>query len=67
MRERVLHDALASFASEAAARLAADVAAGEELGFEVVEHGHRSATPLYCYRPLTGGFIDERVALLAHL
>ncbi|HEV2752522.1 MAG TPA: hypothetical protein VGV36_01665, partial [Solirubrobacteraceae bacterium] len=67
MRERVLHDALAAFAEEAAARLAADVAGGAELGFEVVEHGRRPATPLYCYRPLTGGFIGERIALLAHL
>jgi len=67
MRERVLHDALGAFATEAAARLAADVAEGAEVGFEVVEHGRRSATPLYCYRPLTGGFIGERVALLAHL
>ncbi len=67
MRERVLYDALAAFANEAAVRLAADVAEGAELGFEVVEHGRRSATPLYCYRPLTGGFIGERIALLAHL
>ena len=60
MRNRQLHDALAAFAEEAAWQLAADTADGAEVSFEVVASGRRDS-PLYCYRPLTAAFIDERV------
>ena len=54
MRHRHLHTALASFAEEAAWQLAAVIADGVEVPFEVVEErGRRRDTPLYCYRPLT--------------
>src|SRR5688572_7876952 len=67
MRHRPLHAALSAFADEAATALAADVAGGEEVPFELAEEGGRRRTPLYCYRPLTGAFIRERLGTLAKL
>ncbi|QEC47680.1 hypothetical protein FSW04_08900 [Baekduia soli] len=68
MRNRQLHAALAAFAEESAHQLAADTAAGAEVPFEVVElAGSRREAPLYCYRPLTGGFIEERRSILGRL
>jgi hypothetical protein len=66
MRNRQLHAALAAFAEEAGWQLAAATAEGAEVPFEVVESGRRDA-PLYCYRPLTGDFIAQRVGLLGRL
>ncbi|HWI73491.1 MAG TPA: hypothetical protein VNT55_16155 [Baekduia sp.] len=68
MRNRQLHAALAAFAEEAAFQLAADTAEGAEVPFEVVElAGGRREAPLYCYRPLTASFIDERLSILGRL
>jgi hypothetical protein len=69
MRDRVLHEALTAFAAQAAERLAADTAQGAQVPFEVVERGggRGGVGTFYCYRPLTGGFIGERTALLAEL
>ena len=72
MRHRPLHTALRAFADEAATALAAEVAAGAEVPFELETAGstgrpRRRATPLYCYRPLTGAFIRERLGRLAQL
>jgi hypothetical protein len=68
MRHRHLHAALAAFAEEAAWQLAAVVADGEEVPFEIVEErSRRRDTPLYCYRPLTGRFVAERAGVLARL
>jgi hypothetical protein len=68
MRNRQLHAALAAFAEEAASQLAFDTASGAEVPFEVVElTGGRRESPLYCYRPLTASFIDERRSILARL
>jgi len=66
MRNRQLHVALGAFAEEAAWHLAAATEDGAELPFEVVTSGRRDA-PLYCYRPLTGDFIAQRVGLLERL
>jgi hypothetical protein len=66
MRNRQLHGALAAFAEEAAWQLAAETADGAEVAFEIVRGGRRDS-PLYCYRPLTADFIEERVGLLARL
>jgi hypothetical protein len=66
MRNRQLHVALAAFAEEAAWQLASDTTEGAEIPFEVVTAGRRDS-PLYCYRPLTGDFITERVSLLGRL
>ena len=54
MHNRQLHGALAAFAEEAAWQLSAETADGAEIPFEVVRGGRRDS-PLYCYRPLTGG------------
>ncbi|MDQ3768787.1 MAG: hypothetical protein M3370_04815, partial [Actinomycetota bacterium] len=66
MHDRVLHRALTAFATQAAQRLASDTA---PVPFEVVERGGRrdGVGTFYCYRPLTGGYIGERIALLAEL
>lgn len=68
MRNRQLRAVLATFAEEAAWQLASDMADGHELAFEIVESasGRRQPT-LYCYRPLTATFIDERRSILARL
>ena len=66
MRSLQLQAALAEFVAEAAARLHADVLAGQEVPFELDSRG-RSSSPLYCYRPLTGAFIAERLPELRRL
>src|SRR3954468_7534 len=68
MHNRALHDTLAAFVEEAAEQLALEVSGGAEVPFELHEtRGGRAAAPLYCYRPLTGRFIAERIGVLARL
>lgn len=68
MRDRALHSILEAFTAEAAGQLAAETARGAEIPFELVEVERRKGNaPLYCYRPLTEGFIAERVGLLSAL
>jgi hypothetical protein len=67
VRNARLHDALKAFATEAADLLSHDAAEGAEVPFEVVEQRHARRASLYCYRPLTGAFIDERLSLLGGL
>src|SRR3954453_13426500 len=66
MHNRALHDSLAAFVEEAAWQLAEEVSGGAEVPFELIEQGRASA-PLYCYRPLTGRFIGERIGVLPPL
>jgi hypothetical protein len=66
MHNRALHDTLAAFVEEAAWQLAEEVSGGAEVPFELIEQGRASA-PLYCYKPLTGRFIAERVGVLVRL
>ena len=66
MHNRALHDTLAAFVEEAAWQLAAEVANGAEIPFELMEEGRRSS-PLYCYRPLVGEFVAGRNGLLTRL
>jgi hypothetical protein len=66
MRNRVLHQALRDFAEQASFQLEADATSGAEIPFEVVESPGAHA-PLYCYRPLTGDFIRERLGVLGRL
>jgi hypothetical protein len=61
-----LHATLEAFAVDAAGQLAAETAGGAEVPFEVVEEPGARAS-LYCYRPLTGAFISERLGLLSAL
>lgn len=68
MRDRALHSILRAFTEEAACQLAAETHRGAEIPFELVEGERRPGrVPLYCYRPLTGEFIDERLASLSAL
>ncbi|MBW3653464.1 MAG: hypothetical protein KY433_07700, partial [Actinobacteria bacterium] len=68
MRHRPLHAALSAFADECAWQLTEETADGAEVPFEIVEsRGARRDTPLYCYRPLTGPFIRDRVGVLERL
>jgi hypothetical protein len=64
VRNAALHHHLEAFTVEASGRLSAELAAGAEMPFEIdEERGGR--TSLYCYRPLTGMFIRERLDLLS--
>jgi hypothetical protein len=66
VRNTTLHQLLEAFTLDAGGRLAAEKASGAEIPFEVAEQpGGR--VPLYCYRPLTGEFIRERLGLLTVL
>jgi hypothetical protein len=68
MHNRALHDSLAAFVEEAAWQLAEEVAGGAEVPFELTSTPPtRASAPLYCYRPLTGRFIAERIGGLARL
>jgi hypothetical protein len=57
---------LEAFTTDAAARLQAETVGGAEVPFELTEERGGSAR-LYCYRPLTGLFIDDRLMMLRAL
>jgi hypothetical protein len=69
VRNASLHGTLEAFTADAAGQLAAETGRGAEIPFEVVETdgGPPGRVPLYCYRPLTGAFIRERLGLLSAL
>jgi hypothetical protein len=68
VRDRTLHSILEAFTADAAAQLSAETAGGAEIPFEVVDaQGRPGRVPLYCYRPLTGDFIGQRLGLLSGL
>jgi hypothetical protein len=70
MRSRQLQTALSEFLDAAGGFLRSEVAAGAEVPFELGSRAARRgprATPLYCYRALTGPFIAEREATLRRL
>jgi hypothetical protein len=70
MRSRQLETALTEFVAEAADYLQAEIAGGAEVSFELAEKPARrgeSAARLYCYRALTGAFIEQRATQLASL
>ena len=67
MRNRDLHDALRSFALEAASLLRDEQGGGAELEFDLDEGSGRGGPTLYHYRPLTGKFIAERWSRLRAL
>ena len=68
MRNTTLHSVLEAFTADAAGQLAAETASGAEIPFEVIEtEGRPGRAALYCYRPLTGAFIRERLGLLCAL
>ena len=66
MRNSHLHQTLRAFAEESALQLAAQLADGAEIPFELTEsQGSRAA--LYCYRPCTDEFIRSQVGVLGRL
>jgi hypothetical protein len=66
VRNAALHHQLETFTVKASGRLSAELSAGAEMPFEIdEERGGR--TSLYCYRPLTGLFIDKHAPLLSTL
>ncbi len=69
MRSLQLQAALAEFIAQAADSLHADVAAGQEVPFELASQSGRGrgTASLYCYRPLTDAFIAERFPKLRRL
>jgi hypothetical protein len=68
VHNQTLHALLEAFTADAAGQLAAETSGGAEIAFEVVETDRRPGrVPLYCYRPLTGAFINERLGLLTAL
>jgi hypothetical protein len=68
VRNTTLHDALEAFTADAAGQLAAETASGAEIPFDLISTGSSARNaPLYCYRPLTGAFIRERLELLSAL
>jgi hypothetical protein len=69
VRSLQLQAALAEFVAQAADSLHADVLAGQEVAFELASRSARGrgASPLYCYRPLTGAFVAERFLKLRRL
>lgn len=69
MRNLTLHGLLEAFTTDAGMRLDLAASEGDEIPFEVVETDARRSgrIPLYCYRPLTGDFIRERLGLLVAL
>jgi hypothetical protein len=66
VRNTALHATLEEFTEEAGARLTAETAGGAEVPFELVEE-RAGGTPLYCYQPLSGEFIEDRLGLLRGL
>jgi hypothetical protein len=66
VRNGTLHGILEAFTADAACQLAMETARGAEIPFEVIEE-RRGRVPLYCYRPLTGDFIRERLGVLSSL
>ncbi len=69
VRNLTLHGLIETFTTEAGMRLELALTSGEEIPFEVVESEGRGArrVPLYCYRPLTTEFINERLGVLVAL
>jgi hypothetical protein len=69
MRSLQLESALREYLDAAATLLQTEVTAGSEVRFEVGSSGGRGGrgTPLYCYRALTGEFIDAREDALRRL
>jgi len=69
VRNTTLHGVIEAFAAESAMALCAETAAGAEIPFELIDAagGPRRRAPLYCYRPLTGAFIRDRLGLLSSL
>jgi hypothetical protein len=71
VRNASLYAILREFTGDSALQLTAATQNGVEVPFEVVESdptpANRGRVPLYCYRPLVGSFIRERLGVLSAL
>lgn len=68
MHSLSLQTALTDFVQESAGYLQSEISQGAEVAFEVAAKPSRlHQTPLYCYSPLTAGFIKARAANLRKL
>jgi hypothetical protein len=68
VRDPALHELLEAFTADTAAALRGARSSGDEVPFEIEEtETRRGRPPLYCYRPLTGRFIEHRMGLLSGL
>lgn len=67
VRNGTLHAVLEAFTTDAAGQLAAETAGGAEVPFELAEERGGRRARLYCYRPLTGQFIHDRLGLVRAL
>ncbi|HEX8975579.1 MAG TPA: hypothetical protein VF781_03620 [Solirubrobacteraceae bacterium] len=67
MRNAALHHQLEAFTVDASSRLSAELAAGAEMPFELDEERGGGRPSLYCYRPLTGLFIQRHAPALGVL
>jgi hypothetical protein len=67
VRNAALHQQLETFTVEASGRLSAELSAGAEMPFEIDEERGGGRASLYCYRPLTGLFIDRHAPGLSTL
>jgi hypothetical protein len=66
VRNSTLHAIFEAFTTDAAGRLQTETIGGAEVPFELTEERGGGAR-LYCYRPLTGLFIDDRLMMLRAL
>ncbi len=70
MRSLQLQTALSEYVEAAAAELHAEITNGTEVPFELEQQSARRGSrgpSLYCYRPLTAQFIEERVSALERM
>lgn len=67
MRNAALHHQLEAFTVDASSRLSAELAGGAEMPFELDEERGAGRPSLYCYRPLTGLFIQRHAPALSVL
>jgi hypothetical protein len=67
VRNAALHHQLEALTVDASSRLSATLSAGAEMPFELDEERGGGRPSLYCYRPLTGLFIEQHVATLSVL
>jgi hypothetical protein len=69
VRDLTLHELLERFTADSAMLLHRAANDGEGIPYEVVETDLRSGgqSPLYCYRPLTGEFINARLVEISEL
>jgi hypothetical protein len=67
VRNAALHHQLEALTVDVSSRLSAELSAGAEMPFELDEERGGGRPSLYCYRPLTGRFIQQHAAALSVL